>query len=247
MLERETRYCFASSARLSPRARSLSAAERPAGIDILAKRDELDVVVVQLVENLEEVTDGPGEAIKGRDHRDIELTAVGVGQELIEAGPLRFHSADLVRVLMNDLEATLRGQASQIIKLRLPGAINLVEGRRGRIKRANRSPTSESAELSRSRGRQAASPGTSGHPPWLPTVTDRVRTYAKNGRLQMPTGAGRRPLLAVSIEDICGYMDVLLRPRLRRFFRPLKLRHLRPLSCPDLILQPLLHDPVSMG
>ena len=75
--------------------------------------------MVELVENLEEVPDGAGEAVERPDHHDIELAAAGIGQQLIEAGPLGFGAADLVRVFLDDLEATLRGQAAQIMKLRL--------------------------------------------------------------------------------------------------------------------------------
>ena len=166
MLERETRYCVASSARLSPRARSLTtasrstargsrpilcpsslarrmpartrsmiriafqlgdtaddhrdrAAKRARGINIFSEADELHIQVGEFVENLQEVTGGAGEAIKGPDHDDIDLAAADVSQHLIEAGAPRFHSAESVRVLLNDLKATLRGQAAQIMKLRL--------------------------------------------------------------------------------------------------------------------------------
>jgi hypothetical protein len=74
--------------------------------------------VGEFVKNLQKVTGGAGEAIKRPDHDDIDLPAADVSQHLIEAGTPRFHSAESVRVLLNDLKATLRGQAAQIMKLR---------------------------------------------------------------------------------------------------------------------------------
>ena len=49
------------------------AAQRAAGVDVLAEADELDVEVVQFVEHFQEVTHGAGHAIAGPDQHDVEL------------------------------------------------------------------------------------------------------------------------------------------------------------------------------
>ena len=75
--------------------------------------------MVQFVEDFEEVPGGACDPIARPDQDNVEFAVVGIGQELIETGALDLGAADPVGVLLNDLEATLRGQAAQIMKLRL--------------------------------------------------------------------------------------------------------------------------------
>jgi hypothetical protein len=55
--------------------------------------------VVQFAEYFQEVPGGTCDAIARPDQDYVELSAAGIGQELIEAGALRFRPADLVGVL----------------------------------------------------------------------------------------------------------------------------------------------------
>jgi hypothetical protein len=63
------------------------------------------------------VADRAGEAIERPDQQDVELVAPGVEQELIETRTLCLCPADLVGIFVDDLEATLRGEAAQIMQL----------------------------------------------------------------------------------------------------------------------------------
>ena len=55
------------------------AAERTAGVDLLAEADELDAEPVHFVQHFEEMLDGPGDAIACPDQNHIELSAAGIG------------------------------------------------------------------------------------------------------------------------------------------------------------------------
>ena len=83
-----------------------------------------------VVEQFEEVLDRPGEAIAAPDHQHFELSAAGVGQELIEAGAPRLRAGDLVGVLVDDLEAALSGERTEIMEL---GLRMLIDGRNPHI------------------------------------------------------------------------------------------------------------------
>ena len=95
------------------------AAQRPAGIDLLAEADELDVEVVELVEDLEEVFHRSGDAIGSPDQDDIEAAAAGIVHQIAESRASRLGSGDVVDVLVDDLEATLAGHLDQIAALGL--------------------------------------------------------------------------------------------------------------------------------
>ncbi len=101
-------------------------AEWPAGVDILAERDELYVEVVELVEDLEEVPGRAGDAIEGPDQHDIETVLAGIVQQLVEPRPFRFSPADAVGVFTNDLIAALRSHCSEVMQL---GLGMLIDGR----------------------------------------------------------------------------------------------------------------------
>jgi len=53
------------------------AAQRAAAVDVLAEGDELDLEMIQLVEDLQEMTDRPRHAVEGPEQNDIELAAAG--------------------------------------------------------------------------------------------------------------------------------------------------------------------------
>jgi hypothetical protein len=52
-----------------------------------------------------------------RGVRPNELAPTSIGEELIETRASRFRTTDLVGVLVDDLEATLRGEAAQVVEL----------------------------------------------------------------------------------------------------------------------------------
>ena len=83
------------------------AAQRAAGVEVLAEADELDLQVVELIEHLQEVADGPGDPVRGPDQHDLEAAAASITKELIETRPTRLGSGDPVGVLADDLKTTL--------------------------------------------------------------------------------------------------------------------------------------------
>ena len=101
------------------------AAQRAAGVDLLAEADELDVEPVQLIEHIEEVLHRPGDPIGGPDQDDVELAAAGIAHHVIETRPLGFGSADPVGVLLDDLIAALLGHLAKVVEL---GLGVLIEG-----------------------------------------------------------------------------------------------------------------------
>ena len=90
------------------------AAQRTAGVDLLAEADELDAKVIQFVEHLQEVDHRPGDSIESPDKDDIELASAGIGHQVIQPRTARLHSGEPVGILLHDLEATLGGQLAQI-------------------------------------------------------------------------------------------------------------------------------------
>ena len=64
------------------------AAQRAAGVDLLAEADELDVEMVQLVKHFEEVFHRAGNPVRGPDQDHFEATAAGI---LHAARPPRNH------------------------------------------------------------------------------------------------------------------------------------------------------------
>ena len=106
--------------------------QRAAGIDLLAKADELDVQMIQLIENFEEVFDGPGQPIGGPDQNHIEAAAAGIGHHLIQTRTPGFGTGDLVCILLDDLIVALSGHLLEIVQLGLrvliQGGDSQVEG-----------------------------------------------------------------------------------------------------------------------
>ena len=103
-------------------------AQRPAGVDLLAEADELDVQTVQLIEHFEEVLHRPGDSIRSPDQDDVELTPAGIAHHGIESRTLGFGSADPVGILLDDLIAALLGHLTQVIEL-VSGCWSKVETR----------------------------------------------------------------------------------------------------------------------
>src|SRR3974390_471693 len=92
-------------------------AQRAAGVDILAERDELDLQVIQLVQHFQQVFHRARQTIESPDQHHLELASPGIAHELVEARTPGLHPPDLVGVFLADLEAPLRGQAAQVVKL----------------------------------------------------------------------------------------------------------------------------------
>ena len=94
-------------------------AQRAAGVDLFAERDELDAEMVEFVEDLEEVAGGAGDPVEGPDHDDIEAAVAGVAHQLVQTGPARLRAGDPVGVFLDDLEAALGGELVKIQGLSL--------------------------------------------------------------------------------------------------------------------------------
>ena len=78
--------------------------ERGAGIKILAEADELDVEMVEFVEHLEEVSNGPGDPVRGPYQQHLEAAAACVPKELIETRATSLRPGDPISVLGDDLK-----------------------------------------------------------------------------------------------------------------------------------------------
>lgn len=61
---------------------------------------------------------GPGDPVAGPDQYDVEAAAAGVGHQLIESWPAGFGPAELIPVLLHDLQAALTGHLPEIEELR---------------------------------------------------------------------------------------------------------------------------------
>ena len=94
-----------------------SPAQRSAGIDVFPRADVLDLETTELVQDLEEMLDLPGDPIRGPDQDHIEPAAAGICHHLIEARPPGLRTADSVGVFVDNLEATLAGHLAKIVEL----------------------------------------------------------------------------------------------------------------------------------
>ena len=90
------------------------AAQRAAGVDLFAERDELDVEPVQLVQHFEEVFHRAGDPVRGPDQDHVELAAAGIPHQFVQPGPAGLHAADPVGVFVDDLVAALGGHLAEI-------------------------------------------------------------------------------------------------------------------------------------
>ena len=100
-------------------------AQGPAGVDLFAEADELDVEPDQFVQHLEEVLHRPGDPIRGPDQNDIEDSAAGIPHHRVEPRPAGLRPADRIGVLLGDLVAPLLSHLVEVIEL---GFGVLVEG-----------------------------------------------------------------------------------------------------------------------
>jgi hypothetical protein len=94
-------------------------AERAAGIEVLAEADELDGQVVELIEHLKEVPDGPGDPIRSPDKNHLKAAPPGIPQQVIEARAPGFSSRYPIGILGDDLKTPLLGHGAKIMELRL--------------------------------------------------------------------------------------------------------------------------------
>ena len=91
--------------------------KRATGVKIFPERHELDAQMVQRVEHFQKVPNAAGETIGSPHQHDIKLAALGSGKHLVERGTLRLRAADLVGVLVNDLEPALLRKPAQVKRL----------------------------------------------------------------------------------------------------------------------------------
>ncbi len=66
--------------------------------------------MVELVQHVEEMTDGPRQTVARPDHDYVETSSVGIAHKLIEPRTLRLRARDLVCVLFDDFESALSGE-----------------------------------------------------------------------------------------------------------------------------------------
>ena len=88
-----------------------------AAIDVLAKRNELDVEMAQFVHHFQEVPDRTCQPIEAPDHQHLEAAATSITQHAIQPGPAGPAAGQLVDVLVDDREATLLRQLQQVVAL----------------------------------------------------------------------------------------------------------------------------------
>jgi hypothetical protein len=75
-------------------------------------------VLIELVENVEEVFDRPGDPVRRPDQDNVEAAAAAIGHHLIETGAPGLGAADPVGVLVDDLIAALSGHLPEVVQLR---------------------------------------------------------------------------------------------------------------------------------
>ena len=94
-------------------------AEGAAGVDVLPEAGILDLQPAELIQNLKEVLDRPGDPVRSPDQDNVEPAAAGISHHLIQTGPLCLRAADSVGILLDDFEAALNGHLTQIKELGL--------------------------------------------------------------------------------------------------------------------------------
>ncbi len=86
-----------------------SAAQRPAGVDLLAEAGELHSDPIEFVEHIQKVLHRTGDAITLPSHHYIEAAAAGIGHHLVKRRPLGLRTTDPVCELGDDLIAAPSG------------------------------------------------------------------------------------------------------------------------------------------
>lgn len=93
------------------------AAQRAAGVQVLAEADELDLEMVQLIEYLEEVPDGPGDPVRGPDQQHLEAATPRIAEQVVQTRSPGLGPGDPVGVLGDDLKSALLGHGPDIVQL----------------------------------------------------------------------------------------------------------------------------------
>jgi hypothetical protein len=94
------------------------ATQRAIGVDGFALGQELNAKLIKLVEDLEEMFGRSGQAIGRPDQNGVELTAIGILQELVQRRTSHFRPADaMINVFMDDLIASLARELAQFNSL----------------------------------------------------------------------------------------------------------------------------------
>ena len=95
------------------------AAQRAAGVDLLAEADELYIDTLQLIEHFKEVLHRPGDPVRCPDQDHIEAAAAGIAHQFVQPGAFGLRPGDAVGVFVSDLIAALISHLAEIMKLGL--------------------------------------------------------------------------------------------------------------------------------
>lgn len=120
------------------------AAQRASSVEILAEGNVLDTQVIQLIEDLEEVTDGSGDPVRGPHQDYLEPAAASIPQQLIEARAPGFGSTDPVRILPDDFKTP--GRPAPLASISEPShkditaLVKMVKSRADRVLKTQESP-----------------------------------------------------------------------------------------------------------
>jgi len=86
--------------------------------DVFAAADELNAKGIQFIHDAKEVFGASGEAVERGDDENSELPLPRFAQHRVEAGTPSLGTTDAnVRVLCNDLEASLSSELAKVVKL----------------------------------------------------------------------------------------------------------------------------------
>jgi hypothetical protein len=83
-------------------------------VKILPKRDELDTQMIQSVEHFQKVSNATRKTVCCPHHQYIELPSVSSSEHFVKLRTFVFSATHFVRVLMDDVVATLSSQLAQI-------------------------------------------------------------------------------------------------------------------------------------
>ena len=86
-------------------------------VEVLPEADELDLQMVESIQHLEEVPDGPGDPVRSPHQHHLEAAAAGIAEQVIKARSAGLRSRDSVGVLGYDLKASLLGHGSEVMEL----------------------------------------------------------------------------------------------------------------------------------
>ena len=95
------------------------AAQRAAGVDLLAEADELYIDTLQFIEHFKEVLHRPGDPVRCPDQDHIEASAAGIAHQFVQPGAFGLRPGDPIGILLHDLVTALSSHLAEIMKLGL--------------------------------------------------------------------------------------------------------------------------------